>query len=859
MIYSNFVLMGDTFLVRGYDDKGKPFKKREKPLVSVFMKDSDIPPSEFTDMFGDELSEITFSSVWEAKKFIKEAEQPLYYNHRFPYELINRMFPGKVEVDISKLKICNIDIECESENGFPIPEEAAEVVNAITFAVNDTYHVFGLTETFDTSAIILTNGEDIKYHSSVTEEELLKNFVTVWQDNYPDIVTGWNCEFFDFPYLANRINNILGEDWLFKLSPWKKVEIQMKKNDFGQEVQSVSISGIAILDYIALYKKFRLKRRDSYRLSNIAEVEGIEQQKMTYDEHKTLKDLYRNDYQKYLRYNMQDVRTVKYLDKKLNYILLSVTLAYQAKVNFDDVLSQVRMWECIIMNELYDMKMIPEIKPRGIKTDKLVGAYVKDAEPGSDHWLVSLDLNSLYPSLIRMLNVSPDTILQSSPKGTVDKDKLNSIIDEFINNRKPIHDGIHIQAFNKSKFRKDKQGIIPYLVTKMYQDRKKYKNLMLKKKKELQDAEKVGDSVLIANLTNEVAKFSTMQESLKVCLNSVYGATGNQYFMFFDARSAEAVTTTGQAAIKWISVRLNEYMNKLLKTADIDYVKYIDTDSVTLKMYPLVKHVYGDNVPEDANVIADFLLKVFDTKILPFIDKMYDEFKQHINADENHLSLKIDTITRKALYLTKKRYIYEVIDAEGIRHDPPEMKIMGLQAIKSSTPAASRVKLKEGIMKIFHGTESECRKFSTEFKKEHDSLPVEDIAAPSGISNITKYEDRTTVYRKGTPAHVKAALVYNKAIDDLGLGSKYRKIMGGDKIKYVLLRMPNPLHQEAIAFVDYMPTEIMEAYNLNKYIDRKELFEKNFLSPYNDMVEGAGFKTGTRGSLAILFAKRETK
>lgn len=851
--------MGDTFLVRGYDDKGKAFKKREKMAFSVFLHTDEIPHSDFTDMDGRPLSEIVFASMWDMKTFIKESEQPLYYNHRYQYELAHRMFPGKLDVDISKLKICNIDIECESEDGFPVPEEASQVINAITFAVNDTYHVFGLSESFDISSIVLDSSEDIKYHSSSTEEELLKNFISVWQDNYPDIVTGWNCEFFDFPYLANRINNVLGVEWLLKLSPWKKVEIVMKKNDFGQDVQTVNITGVSIVDYIVLYKKFRLKRRDSYRLSNIAEVEKIEQQKMTYDEYSSLRDLYRHDYQKYLRYNMQDVRTVKYLDKKLNYILLTVTLAYQAKVNFDDVLSQVRMWECIIMNELYDMKIIPEIKPREIKTDKLVGAYVKDAEPGSDHWLVSLDLNSLYPNLIRMLNVSPDTIIESSPRGYVDKDKLNARIDKFISDRLPIHDGTTIQAFNNAKFRKDKQGIIPYLVTKMYQDRKKFKNLMLKKKKELQEAEKNHDIELVKLLTNEVAKYSTMQESLKVCLNSVYGATGTQYFMFFDARSAEAVTTTGQAAIKWISVRLNEYMNKLLKTVDVDYIKYIDTDSVTLRMHPLVKHLYNNELPQDANVITDLLLKIFDTKILPYIDKMYDEFKSLINADENHLSLKIDTITRKALYLTKKRYIYEVVDAEGIRHDPPEMKIMGLQAIKSSTPAASREKLKQGIMKIFHGTEAECRKFSTDFKKEHDNLPIEDIAAPSGISNLSKYEDRNKIYKKGTQAHIKAALIYNKVIDDLNLSNKYRKINGGDKIKYVILKMPNPLHQEVIGFLDYMPIEIINAYNLNKYIDRKELFEKNFLSPYNDMVEGAGFKTGTRGSLDMLFKKREGK
>lgn len=849
MIYTNFALIGDSYLLRGYDETGKAFKKRIKPSVSVFVKDASIPVSDFTDMYGSPLSEIGFTSVREMRDFVKHYDSELYFNHRIEYGITNTYFPGELSVSPDLLKVSILDIECESEAGFPMVENPTEKVNAITMSINDDYYVFGIAPTLNVSLIELAENERVFYTACEDEYDLLEKFLSFYSANPPDILTGWNVEYFDLPYLVGRIARVMGDDHVKKLSPWGMVELTTKKNDFDAEVPWVKIVGINVVDYLATYKKFRLKRRDSYRLSSITEVEEIQQQKMTYDEYKTLKDLYTHDYDKFLRYNMQDVRAVRYLDKKLNYILLTTTLAYQAKVNYTDVLSQVRMWECIIMNELYSRNVIPKNVRKSVAGNQIVGAYVKDAQPGPDHWLVSLDLNSLYPSLIRMLNVSPETIVPGSTSNHID-------IDQFIAARKPIHDGKNITAFNSCKFNKDKQGIIPYLVERMYKLRKHYKELMIEKKIEMKKRKGHMTTEQERELTNEINRYSTLQESFKVCLNSVYGATANAYFMFYDTRAAEAVTLTGQAAIKWISARLNEYMNQILKTETVDYVRYIDTDSVTLRMLPLIEQVYPNYKEIDDNTITDFLLAAFNKKIIPFIDKMYDELSSLINARENTLSLKIDTISRKVLYLTKKRYIYEVIDQEGVRMNPPEMKIMGLQAIKSSTPKAAREKLKDGIMKIFHESETECKRFADQFKTQHDQLPLEDIATPSGISDIDKWPDGSGGWKSGCPAHVKAAIVYNNTIDKLGLSSKYKKITAGDKIKYVILNKINPLRVETIAFMDYMPEEIMQAYNLKKYIDYKAMFDKNFLKPYTDMVEGAGYSMSNRGKLTSLTKRK---
>jgi len=692
--------------------------------------------------------------------------------------------------------------------------------------------------------------DDVHYAKCRDEHDLIRRFIDFWTRFHPDVISGWNIKTFDIPYLVNRITKLLGEDEAKKLSPWNRLSLR-EAMIMNREHQVYEMLGIATLDYIELYRKFTYSQQESYRLDNIAHVE-LGEKKLDYSEFETLHQLYKQDYQKFIEYNIKDVELVEKLEDKMKLIELALTLAYDNKVNYDDVFTQVRMWDAIVYNYLLKKKIvIPQMK-RGSKNSQYEGAYVKDPICGMHEWVASFDLNSLYPHLIMQYNISMETL--------VDPKKYNDNMRGFISNNNINVEALLAQQIetsvlkdldvtvtpNGQLFSIKKQGVMPEIMDNMYKDRTRYKKLALEAKKKIETV--LDDKNQVQYLEKQVARYNNLQLAKKVTLNSAYGALGNQYFRFFDIRIAEGITTAGQLSIRWIENKINEYMNKLLKTDGEDYVIASDTDSIYLNMGPLIKKLYPDT--SDTKKVIKFMNKVCDDKIQPFIDDSYEELKQYVNAFQQRMEMKRESLADKAIWTAKKRYILNVHDSEGVAYAKPKLKIMGLEAVKSSTPSACRTKIKEAITIIMTQTQDDLHKFIETFREDFKKLPIEDIAFPRSVNGLSEYADAANIFKKGTPIHVKGALVYNHFLRTLKLNKRYQEIQEGEKIKFIYLKQPNIFNNNTLAFISGLPKQL----GADQYIDYDLQFEKSFLEPLDIILSSIDWRTEKVNSIDEFFS-----
>ena len=399
-----------------------------------------------------------------------------------------------------------------------------------------------------------------------------------------------------------------------------------------------------------MYKKFTYKAQESYRLDYIAEVE-LGQKKLDHSEFDTFKDFYTKGWQKFIEYNIVDVELVDRLEDKMKLIELALTMAYDAKVNYADVFYQVRMWDNIIYNYLKKRDIVIPPKIRSDKNEKYAGAYVKEPIPGKYDWVVSFDLNSLYPHLIMQYNISPETLLdERHPTATVDR-----ILAEEINFELYKDNAV---CANGAMYRKDVRGFLPELMEKMYGDRVIFKKRMLQAK---QEYEKTPTKAL----EKEIARCNNIQMAKKISLNSAYGAIGNQYFRYYKLANAEAITLSGQVSIRWIEQKMNEYLNKLLSTTEEDYVIASDTDSIYLNLGPLVDKFLG-NKSGDKAAVVELLDKICEDKFEPYIDQCYQNLATYVSAYDQKMQMKRENIADRGIWTAKKRYILNVWDSEGV-------------------------------------------------------------------------------------------------------------------------------------------------------------------------------------------------
>jgi DNA polymerase elongation subunit (family B) len=841
--YTNVSVSGRFILLRGVENDKRVRRKVEfRPTFFLSSQEK----SEYKTLAGENVKPIQPGTIPECREFLERYESvdnfPIFGNNRYEYAYIADEYPDDILWDVSKILIAYLDIEVGSENGFPEPRDANESITAISIKVKGNYFVFGCGD-------YSKHRDDVHYAKCRDESDLIRRFLDLWTRWHPDVVTGWNVEQFDIPYLANRITKILGEDEAKKLSPWNRIS-KRETVMMNRPVQFYDISGIAILDYIQLYRKFTYSQQESYRLDNIAHVE-LGEKKLDYSEFETLHQLYKHDYQKFIEYNIKDVELVEKLEDKMKLIELALTLAYDNKVNYDDVFTQVRMWDAIVYNYLLRKKIVIPQMSRSVKSSQYEGAYVKDPICGMHEWVASFDLNSLYPHLIMQYNISMETLVEpkkynDNMRGFISNCNIN--VDNLLNQEVDtsiLKDlGVTVTP-NGQLFRTQEQGVLPEIMDSMYKDRTRYKKLALEAKKKIETV--LEDKNQVHYLEKQVARYNNLQLAKKVTLNSAYGALGNQYFRFFDIRIAEGITTAGQLSIRWIEKKINEYMNKLLKTEGEDYVIASDTDSIYLNMGPLVKKLYPDT--SDTKKVIKFMNKVCDDKIQPFIDSSYEELKEYVNAFQQRMEMKRESLADKAIWTAKKRYILNVHDSEGVAYAKPKLKIMGLEAVKSSTPSACRVKIKEAISIIMTKTEDDLHKFIEQFRHEFKTLPVEDIAFPRSVNGLKEYADAANIFKKGTPIHVKGALVYNHLLREMKLNKRYQEIQEGEKIKFIYLKQPNIYNNNTLAFLSGIPKQL----DAEQYIDYDLQFEKSFIEPLDIILSAINWQTEKVESLDSFF------
>ena len=823
--YTNIQLAGDTILYRGYQD-GDPVQFRTKfsPTLYVPSKKNE----RYKTLDGRSVAPMEFLTARDAREFIKKYDGvenfEVHGYERFVYQYIRREFPDDIDYNINQMKIFALDIEVQCENGFPDVEAAAEEMLSITIKdmVSKEFFVWAVRE-FEVP-------DGVKAFIYDTEREMLTHFIRWWVENTPDILTGWNVNLYDVPYIARRVNRILGEKWMKSLSPWnraneREVYVQGRKN------YAYDVSGINILDYLDLYRKFTYTNQESYRLDHIAFVE-LGQRKVDHSEYDNFKDFYTSDWQKFIEYNIQDVELIDRLEDKMKLLELAITMSYDAKANFEDVYSQVRMWDTIIYNYLSDKNIVVPPRKGSKKDEKYAGAYVKEPIPGKYDWVVSFDLNSLYPHLIMQYNISPETLWETRHSSSSVERILNQEID---------FDGKFAVCANGAQYRKDIHGFLPKIMQKIYDERTIYKKLMLTAKSEYEKKPS-------EKLKKDISKYNNIQMARKIQLNSAYGAIGNQYFRYYNLANAEAITLSGQVSIRWIENKMNQYLNTILKTEGEDYVIASDTDSIYLNLGDLVDGVYKGREKTDESVVR-FLDKVCQTKFEPFIESSYQELAEYVGAYEQKMIMKRENIANKGIWTAKKRYILNVFNSEGVQYAEPKLKVMGIECVKSSTPGACRDKIKECLKVIMNEGEEAAQDFIKNFRDEFDTLPVEDISFPRGCNGINKWANPSSIYSKGTPIHVRGALLFNHYNKKNKLQHKYPLIQDGEKIKFVYLKTPNKFGENVISYLQTLPKE----FGLDKQVDYDLQFSKSFLEPIKVIMDKIGWKPEKVANLEFLF------
>ena len=751
------------------------------------------------------------------------------------------------------------DIEVEVTEGFPSPQLAENKITSIALwdSLTDEYYCLVLDPENKLKLNLNESGLGQKrlenkqiVETFKTEEELLNRFIVKYREIRPTIITGWNIDGFDIPYIYNRMTQKLGSNISNLLSPIARV----KYSEFRKKFE---IAGVSCLDYLGIYKKFTPNEVSSYRLDDVGKNElGLN--KVAYEG--TLNDLYENDRWKFVEYNLNDVHIVVELDKKLDYIDIARGICHIGHVAYEDIYWSSRYLEGALLSYCKKRNIVvPNKDKEGKKKmesgDVFVGAYVQEPIKGRHEWIYDLDVTSMYPSVIRSLNISPETKIgkvkgwnaeefvkkevktytlegvDGKEVGKLSETKLKSYLET---NKVSI-------ASNGVLYRTDKQGLIPAVLSQWFDDRVQFRKLA----KEFHDE---GND-------KQFQYYDRRQYLQKILLNSLYGALGLPVFRFYDIDNAEATTLGGQELIKFSKNIVNLYYNKTLKTSNENYVLYIDTDSIFASAVPLVKVRHPNVDVNSTEIMTQHILNIAN-EIQSYLNSSYDLYaKEFHNIDEHYFDIKQEVIARAGLFIVKKRYGLQIINDAGRKVN--KLMVKGLDTVRSSFAVAMKGLLSEVLDDILANVpKDKIDERIFKFKKAMKAMSFDQIASPTGVKrvdafSVTNVNDIfkrdsgevggtliTTSYKKGSPVHVKAALAYNDLLEHFKK-KKYPKIRNGDKIKWVYLKN-NPLGLPVCAYKGHEDPDEILAF-IKQYIDVDKIYTQALKKKINMFYEALGW------------------
>lgn len=821
--YSTVHYKGDKIYIKGYKQDGTPIKGSHefKPFLFTVGAGGGYKTfdenKELTKKIFDSYEKMTeFHAKNPDRNFGLGVQTERIGKNDLLYTFLSDAFPSEnIDYNLNYIGILNYDIETTSEEGFPDYLNPVEEVLSISCSVlrngKRIYKTFGTKFVKDPS---------IKdYERCDDEHEMLKKFCKFVKDSNVDVITGWNTTKFDMPYICSRIEKYFDKEWLKMLSPFGLMPRRIHKKTMNQKTKQMEeydvydIAGISDLDMMRLFAKFDTYN-GSHALNNIANRE-LGEKKLDYSEYGSLHKLWKEDWDLFIRYNQHDVVLVDKLVDKLKYIDLAITIAYLAKIKYEDAFSPVKTWDNLIYNYLYhEKKIIVPLRKENKKDHQNRGGRVKDAKKGFSEYVVTTDAESLYPSIMISLNISPETFVK---KLDIHEHKVLTM--DY--NTAWLKEANYGLAANGCCFDNSKEGVLSHIVSSIFQQRKDYKNLM---KAEMKKGENSDE--------NLIKKYDVFQYSLKILINSAYGVFSSPAFRFYDLDIAEAITVTGQTIIQLSDLTINSYLNDYLRNKKIrDYVVFSDTDSCGIELADVIKKEKPEN-------FVDFLDEFYNDKIDPEIKKAFVKFSNFCNFYKNCINFKREKIIEKMIITGKKRYGMMVWDTEGFRYDKAEMVIKGLEVVRSDTPEIVKEKLNDSVFIILNKTEKDIQKFVLDFKKEFYKLPLEEIAQPTGVYGMEKYNDDEIIYKKGSSSHIKAALIHNDFITRNGLEKDYELIKNADKVKVICLKIPNPMFNDRFA-VKYKFDNI---FGIDKYIDYNKQYETTFLAPLKRLLDSVGWE-----------------